>query len=430
LIQVIRALQADDMIDFLDVSWSDYYNFKFVAAMDQPMGYQLASSGQLTAAAVNIPRFVVGRFRTLDDAEQVLRDGVADMVHMTRAHIADPDLVRKTRAGHPEQVRACIGCNQACWNGTNHGWPIACTINPAAGLEATLSEDLIVPTEKPGHVLVVGGGPAGMEAARVARLRGHRVTLVEAGPNLGGQVAIAKQAPRLLSIGDIAYWLEQEIYRLGVKVRTSTYMEAAEIISEKPDYVVIATGSTPRENGVQYEHPEYPVPGFDQDHVISAVDLLTSPGRDVGKAAVVFDDVGHYAAIAAAEYLISKGAAVIFATRFSVMGPQLDFVTKVDPALRRFAAAGQFRPMIRARLERIEKDSCAIRTLYQAEAEIVPADTVVFINANEPSRSVYDDLRARGFEVGRNLAIVGDARAPRDLQYAIAEGHGLVRAMV
>src|SRR3546814_1017158 len=93
------------MVDFLDVSWSDYYNFKFVAAMDQPVGYQLPSSQQITAATLDIPRFVIGRIRTLEEAEQILRDGVADIVHMNRAHIADPDIVRKTRAGHPEQVR-------------------------------------------------------------------------------------------------------------------------------------------------------------------------------------------------------------------------------------------------------------------------------------------------------------------------------------
>src|SRR3546814_17974923 len=98
---------------------------------------------------------------------------------MNLAHTADPDIVRKTRAGHPEVVRSCIACNQACWTEVNLGLPIAYTINPAAGREGDLSEDLIIPALKPGHVMVIGGGPAGMEAARVARLKGHRVTLVE-----------------------------------------------------------------------------------------------------------------------------------------------------------------------------------------------------------------------------------------------------------
>ena len=430
LAQVAHALEAENLIDFLDASWTDYYEFGFIAAMDQPTGYQVPESSKLTAA-VTVPRFVIGRFRTLDEAEQMLRDGVADMVHMTRAHIADPDIVRKTKAGHPEQVRACIGCNQGCWFNAQTGiMPIACTVNPAAGMEGTLDEDLIVPAAKPGRVLVIGGGPAGMEAARIARLRGHQVTLVEARPDLGGQVIVAKRAPWLHTIGDIAFWLEQEVYRLGVDVRTNTYFDAENVLAEKPDYVVVATGAIARSDGIQSSAPETPVPGFDQPHVISAEELLTSPHRNLGKYALVLDDVGHYEALAAAEYLISKGVAVTFATKFSTVGPLLDQLSRVDPAMRRFAANGHFTPLLRAKLEKIGRDSCAVRVLYRADPEIVKADTVVFVSAREPSRNIFGDLRKSGFELGRNLAIVGDAHAPRDLQFAITDGHRLARAMV
>ena len=429
LVQVIRSLEADNLIDFLDCSWTDYYEFRFVGAMDLPMGYQVPHSSKLTAAT-KVPRFVIGRFRTLDEAEQVLRDGVADMVHMTRAHIADPAIVRKTKAGFPEQVRACIGCNQACWFSSQGGmFPIACTINPAAGMEGTLDEDLIVPAAKPGHVLVIGGGPAGMEAARVARLRGHRVTLVEAGPDLGGQVAIAKRAPRLHTIGDIIFWLEQEIYRLGVEVRTNTYFEAENVLAEKPDFVVVATGAMPRGNGIQYQAPEAPVPGFDLPHVLSTEELLTSPHRDLGKTGLVFDDIGHYEALAAAEYMLSKGMAVTFATRYAMIGPNLDQLSRVEPALRRFAA-GDFTPIMRAKLAKIGPSTCDVRTMHRAEPETVKADTVVFVTAREPMRDVYDELRQNGFVLGKNLAIAGDANAPRDLQFAISDGHRMVRAMV
>jgi 2,4-dienoyl-CoA reductase-like NADH-dependent reductase (Old Yellow Enzyme family) len=428
--QVIRALRDEDFVDFLDVSYSDYYNFKFVAAMDQPMGYQLPSSEQITGATTNIPRFVIGRFRTLDEAEQILRDGVADMVFMNRAHIADPDIVRKTQAGHPEQVRACIGCNQACWTNVNIGLPIACTINPAAGIEGIYAEDLIEAVDAPKKVVVVGGGPAGMEAARMARLRGHEVILVEAGPDLGGQVAIAKRAPYLHTIGDIAFWLEQEVYRLGVDIRTGTYWDADDVAAENPDYVVIATGSTPRDNGIQYRYPKQPVPGFDRANTVSAVELLASPHLELGRTALVFDDVGHYEALAATEYLLAKGLRVTFVTRFEVVAPQLDFVTRVDPAFRRFAETGRFDLMIRSQIVSMGNGVCEVKALYKQEAVSVPADITVFVNAKEPNRDTYDGLREKGFVLGRNVTIVGDARAPRDLQFAIQEGHRLTRAMV
>jgi 2,4-dienoyl-CoA reductase-like NADH-dependent reductase (Old Yellow Enzyme family)/pyruvate/2-oxoglutarate dehydrogenase complex dihydrolipoamide dehydrogenase (E3) component len=430
LAEVVRLLEAENLIDFINASWTDYYEFRFIAAMDQPTGYQVPNSAKLTTAAVKAARFVVGRFRTLEEAEQVLRDDVADMVHMTRAHIADPDIVRKTRAGHPERVRACIACNQACWHGTSTGWPLACTINPAAGMEGTLNEDLIVPAHKPKRVLVIGGGPAGMEAARVARLCGHHVTLAEAGPDLGGQLTVARRAPFLHTIGDIAFWLEQEIYRLGVEVRTNSYFDVADVLAHQPDHVVIATGAVPRGNGLQYGAPHAPIKGYDLPHVISAEELLTSPDRKLGQHALVFDDVGHYEALAAAEYLIDQGAAVTFATRYGSIGPQLDPLSRVDPAMRRFAAKGRFTPMLRARVEAIEPGRARVRALYQSEAAEVPADTVVLITAREPMRDVYDGLRASGFRLGENLVIVGDAHAPRDLQFAIAEGHRMVRAMV
>jgi hypothetical protein len=268
-----------------------------------------------------------------------------------------------------------------------------------------------------------------MEAARTARLKGHAVTLFEAGPNLGGQLLTARRAPFLHSIGDIAHWLEQEIYRLGVEVRTGSYVEAEEILAQKPDLVVIATGSIARHDGIQYRNPEHPVPGFDQPHVISAVELLSPQQRDFGRTALVFDDVGHYEAVAAAEFLLSKGLEVTFVTRYPVVAPQLDFITRIDPAFSRFAATNRFRLLIRSQIARIRARDCEVSTLYLGDPQIVPADTVVFVSAKQPLRAVYDELREHGFRQGQNLTIVGDARAPRDLQFAITEGHRLVREL-
>ena len=126
-------------------------------------------------------------------------------------------------------------------------------------------------------VLVVGGGPSGMEAARVAALSGHRVTLYEATPRLGGAINAAKKAPRYHTMGDITDWLERELYRLGVEVRLATPVDIDTVESEKPDLLVVATGSLPRMDGVQAHDPANPAKGFDQPHVVSSHDLLLGP---------------------------------------------------------------------------------------------------------------------------------------------------------
>ena len=428
LVAIARTLKAEGLLDFISVSWSDYFRNHIISAMDKPTGYQLASSAKVTGPLTGTPRLVIGRFRTLEEAEGVLREGIADIVHLNRAHIADPDIVRKTRAGAAEQVRPCIACVQGCWAGQHRGYPIACTVNPAAGFEQTLSEDLIRPAASPSKVLVVGGGPAGLEAARVAALAGHKVVLAEAQPKLGGQLAVARRAPGLHIFGDIAAWLEQEVFRLGVEVRLGSYCEVEDVLAENAGHVVIATGALSPDDGVQAAHPQAPVPGFDKPQVLNAVELIASPPQALGKSAVVFDDVGQYEGLAAAEFLLSRGVAVVFATKFGSAAPFVDATYRVEPALERFARLGDFTLLTNAKLEWIGDGDCAVRPLHRTAPIIAPADHVVLAMTKRPCRELYDALRARGLVDGRDLSLVGDALAPRDLQMAIANGHRAVRA--
>ncbi|WP_292931055.1 FAD-dependent oxidoreductase [Novosphingobium sp. PASSN1] len=431
MVLILERLHEDRLIDFVNATQGDYWDISgIMGAMDRPTGYQLPSSGQITSAFRKVPRMVIGRIRTLEEAEQILREGLADVVHLTRAHIADPDLVRKTRAGHPEQVRPCIACNQGCYHAVASGWPIGCAVNPAAGREIDLAEDLLVPSSTPRKVLIIGGGPAGMEAARVAAMRGHTVTLVEAAPGLGGQALRARQTPKLQTLGDIIQWLESEIGRLGVDIRTNTYLEAEEALAFGADYIVVATGSLPRGNAVQYTNSSQAVPGGLQAHVISPIDLLERPGRNVGTSAVVFDEVGHYEGLAVAEHLLEMGLAVTFVTPLPRVAPLVDHDTRVLPALRRFARIGTFQLFTNARLDDIREGSCLISPAYQPDAQEIAADTVLFLNAKAPLRGIYDELVGRGLQQGENIVLVGDALAPRDIQYAIAEGHRLTRAML
>lgn len=421
---VTKALLDEGLVDFFDASFGDYYRMdNMVGGMQQPMGYELPSSSQLTEG-VTVPRIVSGRIRTLEDAEQLLREGVADMVSMVRAQIADPLLVKKTREGRAEEVRPCIGCNQGCIGGLIRDMRLGCLVNPAVGYETSLSEDEIVPTATPKKVLVVGGGPCGMEAARVAQLMGHKVTLVEAGARLGGAVQAARRAPKLHGIGDIIDWQERELYRMGVEVRLGTYMDEDSVLAEAADVVILATGSQPRMDGVQFGVPGVDTPGHDLPHVISSHDLMLGPLRDLGRTALVLDDTGHYEAIAACETLIAKGIAVTYVTRFPSITPYVDTTMRTVPALERLYQ-GDFRPLTRYRIVSIAPGSAVVKPFQSEKPETVPADTVVWISPNAPMRDLYDALRQRH----ASLSLIGDALAPRDLQAAIAEGHRAARAI-
>lgn len=426
---ILLQLQDEKLIDFVDLSMGDYFKYDtVVGGMHYPTGYQQQPNAA-TCEAATVPRIIAGRFRTLEEAEQVIRDGQAELVSMVRAQIADPDLVNKTRLLGAEAVRPCIGCNQGCIGGLFRANRMGCAVNPAVGYEAVMAEELIEPTTNPRKVLIVGGGPAGMEAARIAATIGHKVVLAEAQPNLGGTVNIAKTAPYLSGIGDISFWLEQEVYRLGVEVRLGTYMDADDILAEGADDVIIATGSLPRMDGFQYTHPGVEVAGVGQPHVLSSIDLLSDPGTMRGKHALVLDTTGQYEALAATEFLLKQGVAVTFISCESMVGRQADAAFHRQlVALERFYKLGTINILLRHILLEIREKDCVVRPIEASlnQTAIVPADTVVLVTQNMPLRQLHDELRARGVA----SQLVGDALVPRDVQVAIAEGHRAGRALV
>jgi 2,4-dienoyl-CoA reductase-like NADH-dependent reductase (Old Yellow Enzyme family) len=283
VIEVAKKLIERGLVDYLNLSvGTEYATHRIVAGMHEPAGYELPFD-EPVKRAVNVPVLVTGRFRTLAEADEVIRSGAADIVALTRAHIADPAIVRKTIENREAEIRPCLGCNHGCIAGLTTVMRVGCTVNPTVGSELRLSEELIQRSGQPLRVLVVGGGPAGMEAARVAALSGHQVILAEADSRLGGCVNIAKRAPRRMGIGDITSWLEHEVFRLGVDVRLGTYIESTDVVAIAPDVVIVATGSLPEIDGDQYLVPGEVAKGMHLPHVISSHDLLLDQtNRDWG----------------------------------------------------------------------------------------------------------------------------------------------------
>jgi NADPH-dependent 2,4-dienoyl-CoA reductase/sulfur reductase-like enzyme len=391
--------------------------------MHEPAGYELPYDVPVKRA-VTVPVLVTGRFRTLAEADEVIRRGDADIVALTRAHIADPAIVRKTIENREAEIRPCLGCNHGCIAGLTTVLRVGCTVNPTVGSELRLSEDLIEKSIHPYRVLVIGGGPAGMEAARVAALGGHEVILSEADSRLGGCVNIAKRAPRRLGLGDITDWLEHEVFRLGVDVRLGTYVDSADVAAIAPDVIIVATGSLPEINGDQFLVPGEPAKGMHLPHVISSHDLLLDQAhRSWGPSALVFDDSGHYEALAAAEFLVEQGVAVTFVTGHASISPKLEASLAVHPALERMASKGKFNAITRAKLIEVRKGFSQVQARYGGDVIDIAADTVVFVPNNKSNRAVADELAA----FPGHLVVVGDALSPRFLQTAIREGHFAAR---
>lgn len=425
--RVLALIQEENLVDYVNVSLGSYYAFpKMIGGMHEPVGYELPTSTLLTREC-RVPSLVMGRFRTLEEADQVVRAGQADMVGLTRAHIADPDLVAKSRAGNTERVRPCIACNQGCvGNLMGPEQRLSCVVNPTVGFEARLGEELIEQAADGKSVWVIGGGPAGLEAARVAALRGHRVTLLEASSHLGGMVNLAARLPTRHGLMDYIHWQESELARLGVEVALNRYIEAEDVIAGKPDAVVVATGSLPRAEGLQIRDPGRAITGLDAAHVYSSVELLSRPRKLSGLQALVVDDVGHYEGLGVSEYLLDQGVVkATLITPGAALGPLVEAALMTGPVLDRLGRHGEaFEALTRYRLAAVTAGESLVEPVHGGQARTLAADLVVYIGAPGVNRTLSALLPA-----DTAVQLVGDAHSPRGLQRAVSEGHRAGRSI-
>jgi 2,4-dienoyl-CoA reductase-like NADH-dependent reductase (Old Yellow Enzyme family) len=416
------AKMIEPLVDYINVSLGSNYNYH-MSTMDHPLGLELPKS-EIITKQLDVPTIVAGRIMTLEQADAIIESGQASMVSMVRALIADPDLIRKGRDGRHAEVRPCTSSSQGCMGGALGKF--ACVVNPSVGNEALVPSDVPPPTDDPKHVLVAGGGPAGLEAARGAALAGHTVTLCEMTNALGGQVAIASLAPHRADWGAITQWLGDEVERVGVKVRLRTAVEPDLVREENPDVVIVATGSTPRRDGFQSKRPTYQLPGVGLPHVYTSWDVFGFGGRaEVGATALVFDDAGGFEAIATAEMLAAAGASVTVVTRHPIMGaivPAREWTVALPR--ERLLASGA-RHVGQGYLEEIRPGEVDVGVFGSDERITCPADTVVLVGYNLPNRELADALD--GF--AGPVHLVGDAAGGSNLEQAIREGHMVARQL-
>jgi len=421
--RVARRLAEEGLIDYVNSSYGDYYaNHWQLGGMDAQAGFQVPHTAP-RVADLGVPRLLNGRFRTLGEIERTLERGEADLISMVRAHIADPHIVAKTLAG--QAVRPCIACNQGCVAQAATPGRMGCVVNVAVGAENALDEAHIRPAAAPRQVLVVGGGPAGLEAARVAALGGHKVTLVEASARLGGRLNLCAGAPNMQPMAELARWLEAEARRLGVDVRLSTRLDPAAVAALRPDAVIVAIGADPARNLRQLQRPGHRFGDAEANRILFADDLLSGLGGDLGRSALVVDEWGHYEAVACAEHLLDQGLAVTFVTRHRMFAPFVDMAVRAQGSLERLYAKGDFAVHVASHVQGLTANTALVGPHFARSVAAVAADTVVWVPVRSGQTAFADDLLARGMQA----LPVGDAVAGRDLQVAIREAHLAARSL-
>ncbi|TDT63257.1 FAD-dependent oxidoreductase [Fonticella tunisiensis] len=347
---------------------------------------------------VNIPVITVGRINDPRMAETILASGKADLVAMGRASLADPELPNKFAEGRYDDIRHCIGCQQGCLARLFNNEPIRCVVNPTLGFEY-LNETKKAKTPK--KVTVVGGGLAGMEAARAAALAGHNVTLYEKSDKLGGQFGLAPIPPFKGNMAYLPSWLARQIKKLGINIKLNTEYTPAVCDEEKPDVVIIATGSTPSKP---------PIPGIDGSNVVFAQDALAGKVTVKGKV------------------LVAGGGMIgcETATHFAMQGKQVAIVellpeiaTDEESTRREFLLnfIEQKKIQVMKGTKVVEINEKGARLEKDGEIFDFDADTIILALGVKPNSSLAKELEGK-----TEVKVIGDALKIRNALDAVREG--------
>lgn len=408
VLDIAGGLASGGHLDYLNVTAGTSAGLAGSTHIVPPMAFETAYTAPLAAQIrnkVSVPVFVAGRINQPQTAEQVLASSHADMCGMTRALISDPDMPTKAQTGRLEDIRACVACNQACIAHMTNGYPISCIQRPETGRE--LQYGKITPAEAPRRVMVIGAGPAGMKAASVAAERGHRVTLHESEPSVGGQVNLARLLPGRAEFGGVTTNLSRELTISAVELRLNSFVDREVIAREAPDAIVLATGAKPCGTDIE---------GVDEAHVVDAWQVLDGQ-VNVGKRAVIADWRCDWIGLGLAERLARDGCHVRLAVNGQVAGQSIPQYTR-DKWLGDLHRLG-VEIISHVRLYGVDGEDAFFQHTLSGEPVILAEVDTLVTSLGHSADTSFDTLDEywEG-EIHR----IGDCLSPRTVEEAVLEG--------
>lgn len=421
--EILRYLDGQGLMDYISCSTGSYLHdvSKIVPSFQFGMKLGVEDAAAYKRVLTNALVTAESRIKTPQNGEEVLAAGGADLVSIVRGQIADPYWASKARKGQAEDIRPCISCNQICAGRRLRDYWVSCLVNPSVARETEWNGDVPLRAESPREILVVGGGPAGLETARVAAERGHRVRLVERSEELGGQFRLASSQPERGEIGELLSWYQAQLEKLQVTIELRRELTKDDVLEAEADTVVVCTGSEPSRTGFQRTFPQLEkLPGVDQDNVCTVHDVLDGsviPGTNV----LLLDDIdGWWPATGTALHLAQQRHRVTIVTASEKVAAKLDLSMTGNTTRERLVRHG-VEVLLATSLESWKGGTATLVNLYTGDRESRDFDWLVLATTNTSNDELYTSLANAQID----MHIIGDAVASRTAHMAIYEGRKL-----